>query len=207
MQNLYCLWITNITFDCKQDSDTGRWRAHMTKQQGTPRRQPKQCNNWTAYPSGVTTPELSSVQTRRKHCGECLTTEQQANQCQWSHLKELFVKRTSHLRYFGIHFDWMLTYRKHVSGNTVLTCKKGLSVLKAAVSKCDAHCHWLWTKPHNSGSARAQSRAILSHTGSNQGHIHWDHEVHATFARPSTNANQTEGGAGQSILQCCRKSS
>ena len=93
--------------------------ASYTKPQGTPRRQPKQCNSWTAYPSGVTTPELSSVQTRRKHCGECLTTEQQENQCQRSHLKELFVKRTSHLRPFGIHFDWMLTYRKHVSaGNT-----------------------------------------------------------------------------------------
>ena len=51
-----------------------------TKHQGTPRRQPKQCNNnWIAYPSDVTTPDFSPVQTRRKHCGVLLTTEQQAN--------------------------------------------------------------------------------------------------------------------------------
>ena len=32
------------------------------------RRQPKQCNNnWIVYPSGVTTPDLSSIQTRSKH--------------------------------------------------------------------------------------------------------------------------------------------
>ena len=36
-----------------------------------------------------------------------------------------------------------------------------------------------------------------------QGHTHWDHEVHA---RLPTNANQTESGAGQGIPQCCRNS-
>ena len=54
------------------------------------------------------------------------------------------------------------------------------------VSKYGAQCHWLRTRPAN-----------------HQGHTHWDQEVHA---RPATNANQTEGGAGQSILQCRRKS-
>ena len=34
-----------------------------------------------------------------------------------------------HLRYLGIHFDRMLTYRKYVKTRT-LKCKKGLSVLK-----------------------------------------------------------------------------
>ena len=63
-----------------------------TKHQGTPRRQPKHCNNnWIAYPCGVTTPDLSSVQTRQKHCGALLTTEQQANQCQQLHLMELWL--------------------------------------------------------------------------------------------------------------------
>ena len=58
----------------------------------TPRRQPKQCNNiWIVYPSSVTTPDLSSVHTRHKHCGAHLTTEQQANQCQQSHLIELWL--------------------------------------------------------------------------------------------------------------------
>ena len=44
------------------------------------------------------------------------------------------VERTSHLRYLGIHFDRMLTYRKHVE-TTALKCKKGLSVLKAVAAK------------------------------------------------------------------------
>ena len=39
--------------------------------------------------SNVMTPDLSSIQTRHKHCGAHLTTEQQANQCQQSHLMEL----------------------------------------------------------------------------------------------------------------------
>ena len=46
-------------------------------------------NNWIVYPSGVMKPDLSSMQTRHKHCGARLTTEQQANQYQQSHLMEL----------------------------------------------------------------------------------------------------------------------
>ena len=42
--------------------------------------------------------------------------------------------RTNHLRYLGIHFDRMLTYRKHVD-TTALKCKKGLSVLKPMAAK------------------------------------------------------------------------
>ena len=40
------------------------------------------------------------------------------------------AERTSHLRYLGIHFERMLTYRKHMEA-TALKCKKGLSVMKA----------------------------------------------------------------------------
>ena len=36
-------------------------------------RQPKQGNNWIAFPSGAKTPDLSSAQTRHKHCGALLT--------------------------------------------------------------------------------------------------------------------------------------
>ena len=43
---------------------------------------------------------------------------------------EAVLKRTSHPRYIGIHFDRMLTYRKHVE-TTAQKCKKGLPVLKA----------------------------------------------------------------------------
>ena len=50
------------------------------------------------------------------------------------------VERTSHLRYLGIHFDRMLTYRKHVE-TTALKCKKGLSVLKAMPAKGIEQCH------------------------------------------------------------------
>jgi len=44
------------------------------------------------------------------------------------------VERTSHLRYLGIHFDRMLTYRQNME-TTALKCKKGLSVLKAMAAK------------------------------------------------------------------------
>ena len=61
-----------------------------------------------------------------------MTTEQQTNQYQW--FDGAVVERTSHLRYLGIHFDRMLTYRKHVE-TTAIKCKKGLSVLKAMAAK------------------------------------------------------------------------
>ena len=44
------------------------------------------------------------------------------------------AERTIHLRYLGIHFNIMLTYRKHVE-TTPLWCKKGLSVLMAIAAK------------------------------------------------------------------------
>ena len=67
---------------------TGSYTQHRS----TPRRQPKQCNNiWIVYPSSVMTPDLSSIHTRHKHCGAHFTAEQQANQCQRSHLMELWL--------------------------------------------------------------------------------------------------------------------
>ena len=44
------------------------------------------------------------------------------------------IERTNSLRYFGIHFDRMLTYKTQVK-STKLRCKKGLSALKAMASK------------------------------------------------------------------------
>ena len=85
---LQCLY-TKVQADVNQTgptvSHTGKWLAH-TKHQRTPRRQLKQCNIWIVYPSSVTTPDLSSIHTRHKHCGAHLTTEQEANQCQQSQL-------------------------------------------------------------------------------------------------------------------------
>ena len=69
------------------------------------------------------------------------------------------------------------------------------------VSKCGTQCHWLRTRPHNNGTDKSTKAGLsvewgnASHTRNHQGHTHWDHEVHA---RPPTNANQTESGAGQS---------
>ena len=50
------------------------------------------------------------------------------------------AERTGDLRYLGIHFHIMLTYRKHVE-TTALKCKKGLSVLKAVAAKGIEQCH------------------------------------------------------------------
>ena len=44
------------------------------------------------------------------------------------------IERTNSLRYLGIHFDRMLTYKMQVE-STKLRCKKGLSALKAMASK------------------------------------------------------------------------
>ena len=48
--------------------------------------------------------------------------------------------RTNSLRYLGIHFDRMFTYKTQVE-STKLRCKKGLSALKAMVSKGIEQCH------------------------------------------------------------------
>ena len=44
------------------------------------------------------------------------------------------IERTNQLRYLGMYFDRMLTFRQHVEATT-LKCRKGLSVLKAMASK------------------------------------------------------------------------
>ena len=51
-----------------------------------------------------------------------------------------FIEHTNSLRYLGIHFDRMLTYKTQVD-STKLRCKKGLSVLKAMASKGIEQCH------------------------------------------------------------------
>ena len=80
-----------------------------------------------------------------------------------------------------------------------------------AALKCGARCYGLWTRPRNNGtdkSAKAEQsaeRGNASHTVNRQGHTQWHHDVHARLA--AAEASQTESGAGQSILQCRRKSS
>ena len=44
------------------------------------------------------------------------------------------IERTDQLRYLGIHFDRMLTFKKHVEAIT-LKCRKGLAALKAMAAK------------------------------------------------------------------------
>ena len=105
-----------------------------TKHQRTSRRQPKQCNNnWIVYPSGVTTPDLinpAKAQTLWFNLDNRAADKPVAVVT----FDGAVVERTSHLRYLGIHFDRMLTYRKHVK-TRALKCKKGLSVLKAMAEK------------------------------------------------------------------------
>ena len=50
---------------------------------------------------GVMTMDRSSIQTRHKRCGTLLTTERQANQCQRSHLMELWSNKQAVWATFG----------------------------------------------------------------------------------------------------------
>ena len=101
----------------------------------------KQCNNnWILYPSGVITPNLSSILTRHKHSG--------ANRAAGKPMAMPAVtfdgaaaEQTSHLRHLGIQSNRMLTSRKHIE-TTAMKCKKGLSVLKAMVAKGIEQCHF-----------------------------------------------------------------
>ena len=122
------------------------------------------------------------------------------------------------MRYFGIHFDRMLIYRQHME-ITALKCNKDLKAMicKGLLNKATSFCcikawcsasltmdyasHNVTDKSAKTG--QSAERGYASHTRNHQGHTHYNHEVHA---RPPTNANQTESGASQSILQCRRKS-
>ena len=111
-----------------------------TKHQRTPKRQPKQCNNsWIVYPSGITTVDLSLVQTRHKRW--CTLDNRAAGKpVPAVTFDGAVVERTSLLRYLGIHFDRILTCNKHVE-TTTPKFKKGLSVPKAMAAKGIEQCH------------------------------------------------------------------
>ena len=95
------------------------------------------------------------------------------------------IEHTNSLRYLGIHFDIVITYKTQVE-STKLGCKKGLSALKAMASQgieqrhlfllCQSH--WLWSGSHNPVTvqpAEAGQGAKLSHEspiGNNKGHTH-----------------------------------
>ena len=168
------------------------------------------------------TPNLlwPSFQTRYKHCGALLTTEQQANQCQKSHLMELWQNEKVIWDTFASTLTecWpskSMWKQQHWSARKVyqswrLWLQRVLNTTTSSYFiKVWAQCHWLWTWSHNNGmgkSAKAgqsAERGNASHTGNHQGHTHWEHQVHA---RPPTNANQTVSGAVQSMLQCHQKS-
>ena len=152
-----------------------------TKHQRTPRRQRKQCNiSWIVlvYPLGVTTLDLSSVQTRHKHCGARLTTEQQANQCRQSHLMELLLNEEITEIPWGLL--WLHADLQKTCGNKGTEVQKGRPVLKAvcqgyctmpplpSVPKCGAHCHRPLTRPLNNGtdkSAKAGQSAEQGNAG------------------------------------------
>ena len=81
-------------------------------------------------------PDLSSFQTRLKHCGALDLHHRAADKPVPAVIFDGDVfEGTGHPRYLGIHLDRMMTHRKHVE-TTALKCKKGLSVLKAVAAKC-----------------------------------------------------------------------
>ena len=128
----------------------------------------------------------------------------------------------SHLRYFGIHFDRMLTYRKHVE-TTALTCKKGLSVLATMTEKGieQRRLFLLYQSvvisvtDYGPGlTAMAQKNLLKLDRVQNE--AMWlilgttkdtpTETMRFMLDLAPTNANETESGAGQSILQCYRNS-
>ena len=159
-----------------------------TKHQGNPRNQLEQCNKWMeACPSGVTARDLSSIQTRHNHCGTLLTTKQQANRCQQSHLMPLWSNGE-------VIWDTWDPLWQNV--DLQKTCGKNSTEVQemsispdgygckgywttpplSTVSNYGVQCHWLWTKPHNYGtidkSAKAgqsAERGNASYTGNPQG--------------------------------------
>ena len=158
----------------------------------------------------MTTPDLSSIHTRHKHCGARLTTEQQANQCQQSYLMELWLNEQ-------VIWDAL--------GSTLTECWPTVNMWKqqrwSARKICQSWRLWLQREERTSSYSikvwcsvslitdqasqqqtnllkldRVQNEAMRVILGTTKD-THWDHEVHA---KPSTNANQTESEAGQSII-------
>ena len=99
------------------------------------------------------------------------------------------IERTNSLRYFGIHFNRMHTYKTQVE-STKLRCKKGLSALKAMASKGIEQCHLflqyqsviLGITDYGLGLTTLSQSNLLkldrvqneatSHSGNNKGHTH-----------------------------------
>ena len=90
---------------------------------------------------------------------------------------------------------------KGIENSTSSYCIKIWCSASLSTDKASREWHTVTDKSAKVGQSAERGNA--SHTRNRQGHTHWDLEVHA---RPPTNANQTESGACQSILQCRRKS-
>ena len=147
-------------FDIHTQHNTTHTHTHTYIYQGTPRRQPKQCNNPVNCIYIITEEikekqqvgiKFANFQQLPSSRGLFFTTEwvdrhkivahfwQQSSRqtdvsshiwwCEW----------TRHMRYPGICFDRMLTYR-HVE-TTALQCMKG------SVSPEGNGCKWYWTMP------------------------------------------------------------
>ena len=159
--------------------------------------QPEQCNKWMeACPSGVTARDLSSIQTRHNHCSALLTTEQQGNRCQQSHLMGLW----SNEEVIWDTWDplWQnVDLRKTCGKNSTEVQEMSVShegfgckgywttPPLSTVSKYGAQCYWLRTKPHNNGTItnllkldRVQNEAMEVILGTHKRHNHWDCEVY-----------------------------
>ena len=74
-----------------------------------------------------------SIQARRKPCGSPSTCKAVGQAMAAVSFNGEVIERTNSLRYLGIHFDRMLTFKTQVE-STKLWCTKGLSALKAMAS-------------------------------------------------------------------------
>ena len=107
---------TGSVHTCRQRSHTKQW---------APRR--RQQLEKETYPKA---PYLSSIQSRHKHCGALLITDQQANWLQLSHLMKLQSNEQITWNTLGS----TSTYRRNTE-TAALRCRKCLSVLTAMAAK------------------------------------------------------------------------
>ena len=156
----------------QQDSHTGRWWAHKiyTKHQRTPRKQPKQCNNWIVYPRGIMIPDLSSIPTRHKQQSNRETSASSHIwwSCGW-------MTKSSEIPWYPLcqNADLQKTCGNKSARKVCQSRRPWLQrVLNNATS---SYCIkvWcsgsLWTRPHNNGTDKS-AKAGQSAEQSNASH-------------------------------------
>ena len=93
----------------------GRRRVHILTIQNQRNPAGSQSSDTTRQnPNAAKIPGLLSIQAKHEQCGALLTTEQQVKAIPAVIFNGAVVERYNHLRYLGVHYHRMLTYRQHV---------------------------------------------------------------------------------------------